>query len=64
MALDDDLHQEQQDANPHRNPQRKNQQQPQRQLERQDLEDVLTQLTQDILTMRREVATNKPQTAR
>lgn len=64
QASEDDINQEPQDATPRRNPQRGNQQQQRQQIERPDLEDVLTQLTQEILTMRREVATNQPQQPR
>lgn len=56
----DDLRQEQQDATPRRNPSRAQQQ---RGPERPEIENVLTQLTQEILTMRREVAANQTQQA-
>lgn len=58
--MEDDISQKPQDATPRSN-QRGNQQQQsaRRQVERPDLGDVLTQLTQKILTMRREVA-NQP----
>lgn len=64
LASEDDINQEPQDATPRRNPQRGNQQQQRQQPERPDLEDVLTQLTQEILTMRRKVAANLPQQPR
>lgn len=64
LASEDDINQEPQDATPRRNPQRGNQQQQRQQPERPDLEDVLTQLTQEILTIRREVTTNQPQQPR
>lgn len=57
LASEENINQEPQDATPRRNPQRSNQQQQRQQPERPDLKDVLTQLTQEILTMRREVAT-------
>lgn len=57
---EDDLRQEQQDVTPRRNPSRAQQQ---RQPERPEIENVLTQLTQEILTMRREVAANQTQQA-
>lgn len=66
LASEDDINQEPQDATPRRNPHRGGggQQQQRQQPERPDLEDVLTQLAQEILTMRRDVATNQPQQPR
>lgn len=64
LASEDDINQELQDATPRRNPHRRDQQQQRQQPERPDLEDVLTQLAQEILTMRRDVATNQPQQPR
>lgn len=57
---EDDQRQEQQDATPRRNPSRAQQQ---RRPEQPEIENVLTQLTQEILTMRREVAANQMQQA-
>lgn len=53
----DDLSQEPQDATPHRNPPRA---QPARRTERPEVEDALTQLTQVLLEVRRDVNANQP----
>lgn len=61
LPLDDDINQEPQDAASRRNPPRGKQQQQRQQPERPDQEDILTQLTQEILTMRRELANQSQQ---
>lgn len=61
--MGDAINLEPQNATPRRNQRANQQQQPaRRQVERPDLDDVLTQLTQEILTMRGEVA-NQPNQA-
>lgn len=56
-----DLSEEPQDATPRRNQQPRGNQPQRRRAEGPDLEDVLTQLTQEILTLRREGIAHQPQ---